>query len=692
MITTVTDIGTQLYVHLADRQQLIALLSASDGMIRDFEAQLIRQDGSLFWVSINARLIQDGTGPAPFIEGTCMDITERKQAEAALRESEDKFKYVFDHSIVGKSITLPSGEISVNQAFCDMLGYTQAELQNQKWQDITHPEDMELTQRALAPLLSGEQDAMRLSKRYIHKNGSVVWADASTALRRDQDGQPLYFMTAVNDITERKQAEAQREAALEALRYERDFAESLIETAQTIVLVLDTQGRIIRFNRYMEEISGYALAEVRGQDWFTTFLPERDREPMRCLFLNALRDIQTRGNANPIVTIDGRELELEWYDKTLKDAQAHVVGLLSVAQDITERKQAEQEIKSLARFPAENPNPVLRLRPDGTILYANEASQAILQDWGCAVSNDAPPVWRAVVAAAFAEGASRYVDAESAGRVWSFFVTPIIEAGYINLYGRDITDRKQAEAKIRQLNAELEQRVVERTAQLEAANHELEAFAYSVSHDLRGPLRAIDGFARILIEDYADKLDAEGRRVLNVVCANAQKMDQLITGLLTLSRVTRGGIQFARVDMTALAQAVYREIASPETQAAFTFSVAPLPDAVGDSTLLGQVWSNLIGNAIKYTRPKAERRIEIGGRPENGLNIYYVKDSGVGFNPDYTAKLFGVFQRLHKVEEFEGTGVGLAIVQRIVHRHGGQVWAEGHLNQGATFYFALPQK
>lgn len=255
-----------------------------------------------------------------------------------------------------------------------------------------------------------------------------------------------------------------------------------------------------------------------------------------------------------------------------------------------------------------------------------------------------------------------------------------------------VEDQKIAEEQINKLNAELEQRIIERTAQLQAANKELEAFAYSVSHDLRSPLRAVDGFSRILLEEYEDKLDAEGKRLLNVVRTNTQRMDQLITDLLTLSRITRGEMQFSRIDMTALVHTVYHEIASSETQGAISFSVAHLPDAFGDPTLLRQAWSNLLSNATKYTMPKTERRIEIGSYAEDGMNVYFVKDNGVGFDPAYTHKLFGVFQRLHTTAEFEGNGVGLAIVQRIIHRHGGRVWAEGQVNQGATFYFALPQK
>ena len=244
-------------------------------------------------------------------------------------------------------------------------------------------------------------------------------------------------------------------------------------------------------------------------------------------------------------------------------------------------------------------------------------------------------------------------------------------------------------ARVKQHAAELESRVRERTAELQAANQELESFSYSVSHDLRAPLRAVDGYARMLEEDYRERLDEEGRRLLRVVRDSSARMGRLIDDLLAFSRLSRQQPAARRVEMAALVAEAAAE-ARGESRAAL--DLAPLPDADADRAMLKQVWLNLIGNAFKYSAKRADARVEIGARQEIGEVVYWVRDNGVGFDMRYAAKLYGVFQRLHRAEEFPGTGVGLAIVQRVVSRHGGRVWAESKLGEGACFYFSLPRR
>jgi signal transduction histidine kinase len=252
-----------------------------------------------------------------------------------------------------------------------------------------------------------------------------------------------------------------------------------------------------------------------------------------------------------------------------------------------------------------------------------------------------------------------------------------------------VAERKAAEDRFRKLNLELEQRVQQRTAQLEGTNKELEAFSYSVSHDLRAPLRTIRGFSEVLLEQYRPQLDARGQDYLRRTCEAGVQMDKLIEDLLKLSRVGRSEIQHADINLSAIAQDIAGDLAKTEPGRTVEFAISPGVVATGDERLLRQVLDNLLRNAWKFTRKRPDAKIEFG-RSNGDISPYFVRDNGVGFDMAYAAKLFGVFQRLHSASEFAGSGVGLAIVQRIINRHGGRVWADAKVNSGATFYFTLP--
>lgn len=352
---------------------------------------------------------------------------------------------------------------------------------------------------------------------------------------------------------------------------------------------------------------------------------------------------------------------------------------------------------------------IFMIGPDGEInswnvgaehLLGFKAEEALHKDVSIVYGNDAEAAHQAMETArtkgrAIVEG---WRSRKNGSKFWAVTITTAVFMPDNSLHGyaevtQDLTERKEHEQRLTELNQSLEKLVKARTEQLEAANKELEAFSYSVSHDLQAPLRSIDGFAKIMREDYAQQLEGEGLRTLEVISRNARRMRQLIDDLLAFSHLTRQPMKTSILELGSVAESVLCELREANADLPIKLTIKDkLPMAIGDEALMRQVFANLFSNAIKFSKSKGEVNIEFGGSATAFENQYYIKDNGDGFDMRYSHKLFAPFQRLHSAKLFEGNGIGLALVQRIVRRHGGRVWAESELDHGATFHFTLPNQ
>jgi len=553
-------------------------------------------------------------------------------------------------------------------------------------------------------------------------NGHVLGALSIYAVEPDAfDAGEIKLLTELsNDIAYGIMAlrtRAERRRIEEALQKNEARLQLQLNRMPIGCIVWDSEFRVQSWNPAAEEIFGFTSDEARGKHPYGLIVPKDAQTHVDIIWKRLLEGDATAHSINENMTKDGRINTCAWTNTPLKEADGSVVGVLSMVQDITERKQAEEAIERLRRQNEMILNSagegIVGVDKDGNATFINPAAAKMLgfepqeligkcmhDHHHHSKADGSPyPQEECPIYMAFRDGKVHIVEDEVFWRKdrtrfpVAYVSNPIKEDG--ELVGavvtfRDITMRKRREEEIQRLNAELEQRVVQRTAQLEAANKELESFSYSVSHDLRAPLRGIDGFSKILLEEYHDKLDDEGKRILNVVRSSTNKMGQLIDDLLAFSRVSRQEIRKSEIDMNGLAKSVFEELKSAVPNRTIYVDFIDLPVAAGDQSMLRQVWSNLLSNAIKFTEKKEAAVIEVGSQREENHTIYYVRDNGAGFDMKYKNKLFGIFQRLHSENEFEGTGVGLAIVQRIIQRHGGNVWAEGLIDGGATFYFSLP--
>jgi len=657
------------------------------------EERLLRVDGSAFDAEVSGIPTRWRGGPA--VLAIVQDISARKQAERELQEKERFLDSVFNSIQDGVSVLDTDLKILRVNPTMERWYAHNAPLVGRKCHDayhgVDHPCEVCPTKVAMA---TREASCEIVPK--VGPNGAEGWLELHAFPLIDREsGELRGVIEYVRDITERKRAE-------EAQRETEARLQTFIENIPFDFWAIGPDGRYTMQNSMCRSRWGEVVGK-RPQDLAV--------DPGN---IEIWLDNNRRAFAGEIV-VDEVELIEGGVPGTYFNVIApirdddEVRGILGVNIDVTdwrraERALSESEARSQAILDA-IPDLMFRLDADGTFLaYHGDDSQLLMPPevfLGKVLEQVLPPHLAALTrehltAAMTGEGMQVYEYSVEVGGEARHFEARLVASGEKQALSiiRDISERKRAEEEIQVLNEELEQRVVERTEQLEFANRELEAFAYSVSHDLRTPLHHIDGFSQVLEEDYSGVLDDEGGRFLGRIRGAVRRMTQLIDDLLKLSRIARSQIQLEEVPLSALAESIVNELRLAEPERQVEIVIEPAMVARGDPDLLRVVLENLLSNAWKFSGGRALSRIEFGScaepvTEETGRTAYFIKDNGAGFDPKYGEKLFGAFQRLHAVDEFPGSGVGLATVRRIMERHGGRVWAEGEIDAGATFYFSL---
>lgn len=706
----------QLYSPQGGQQQR----SASTGTLeRRFEANVLRKDWRIVPVQVSVSKLE--LHGRHVLLALFHDLTDRKQSEQTIQEQANLLELAHD-AISVRSLDEKIGYW--NKGAEKLYGWTAEEAIGGNFGEMAY-EDSTSFEAAKAILMQTGRWSGEVHK--LTKDRLEVVVASHWTLMRDSQGRPNSILVIDTDITEKKRMESQflRIQGLELVGTLADQTSSMHERFNELVAIVESsddaiigktlEGIITSWNESARRLLGYDAVEIIGQPVSSLIPVDRLEEET-----DILARLRCGERIKHFETVrrhkDGSLIEVSLSISPIRDQSGRIVGAAKIARDIGERKRAEEELKASLKEvidlkAALDQHAIVAITDQrGKITYVNDKFCAISKysreeligkDHRIINSGYHPKelirelwttigqgkVWKGELKNKAKDGTFYWVDTT----IVPFLNEENKPRQYVAIRA-DITERKQIEEQFRQLNADLEQRVVGRTAELEAANKELEAFSYSVSHDLRAPLRAINGFASFVLEDFSSQLPEEGRRYLERVREGGKRMGELIDDLLAFSRLNRQPVNRQTINTVAVVRDILEELKPQQIGREIELCIGNLPPCEGDPTLIKQLWVNLLSNAIKYTRGRKPAILEIGCAREDGENVYFIRDNGAGFDMQYVNKLFGVFQRLHRADEFEGTGVGLAIVQRVVHRHGGRVWAEAAVDRGATFYFSLNEK
>jgi len=687
--------------------------------LHDLEARMRRiGDEWERMYSFGGTLAHDACGKPVMAVVTFSDITERRRAETAALLLAAIVKSSTD-AVIGKDL---NGIVTHwNDSAERMFGYSASEIVGRPITLIIPKEHHADEKRFLAKIKRGERIEHFETQR-LRKDGSLIAISLTISPISDSHGRVIGASKVARDITERKMAE-------ESLRDSEERFRLLVDGVHEYALILlDCKGNVVSWNAGAERVKGYKAEEIVGRSFSVLYPPEDVAAGKPAMELKLATERGRWEDEGWRIRADGTQFWATVLITALKDEAGNLRGFSKLTRDITDRKVAAElllKAGALQRAIFNSANfSSIATDAKGVIQIFNVGAERMLGYAAAEVMNKITPadisdpqevIARAKALSAelgtqitpgfeaLAFKASRgiediygltYIRKDGSRFPAVVSVTALRDAqgaiiGYL-LIGTDNTARIEAEGKISRWNTELEQRIADRTAELAESNSDLEAFTYSVSHDLRAPLRAIDGFSRILQTEYTSSLPEEAKRFLGLVRSNVQQMGQLVEDLLSLCRHGRQALATQIVKPDEIAQQAWKDLTQWPDGRTIAFEVQAIEPCAADPALLKQVFVNLLSNAIKFTRGRENTCITVGAEKDNaGEVVYFVKDNGIGFDMRYVHKLFGVFQRLHRAEDYAGTGVGLAIVHRIIKRHGGRVWAQSEPDKGTTISFTL---